>query len=92
MSLRQVFIDQVLWAPIFTLLFFTWLGVTTGQSPSELLTKIKNDLIKGVVGSWTVWPIAHTINFRYVPTEQRLLYINTIQIFYNVYLSIIGSK
>lgn len=90
--LLQVVIDQVLWAPIFTIIFFTWLGATSGASPNEIVTKIKNDLVKGVVGSWTVWPLAHTINFRFVPTEQRLLYINSIQIFYNVFLSIIGSK
>lgn len=90
--LQKVVIDQVFWAPIFTLIFFTWIGITSGASPSEIATKIKSDLIQGVVGSWTVWPLAHTINFKYVPTEQRLLYINSIQIFYNVFLSIIGSK
>eukprot|EP00752_Nemacystus_decipiens_P009532 g8520.t1 len=90
--IQKVVIDQVFWAPIFTLIFFTWIGVTSGNSPSEIVNKIKSDLIQGVVGSWTVWPLAHTINFKYVPTEQRLLYINSIQIFYNVFLSIIGSK
>ncbi|CAN0061503.1 unnamed protein product [Ascophyllum nodosum] len=90
--IQKVIIDQLMWAPIFTLIFFTWIGVTSGASPNEIATKIKNDLVSGVVGSWTVWPLAHTINFKYVPTEQRLLYINSIQIFYNVFLSIIGSK
>ncbi|CBN79193.1 conserved unknown protein [Ectocarpus siliculosus] len=90
--IQKVIIDQVFWAPIFTLIFFTWIGVTSGASPSEIVAKVKSDLVQGVVGSWTVWPLAHTINFKFVPTEQRLLYINSIQIFYNVFLSIIGSK
>ena len=42
--------------------------------------------------SWTVWPIAHAINFKFIPNSQRVLYINTIQIFYNCFLSIIGSR
>lgn len=33
------------------------------------------------------WPIAHVINFRFVPSSQRILYINTIQIGYNAFLS-----
>lgn len=45
-----------------------------------------------VRGSWSVWPIAHAINFRLIPTSQRLLYINTIQIFYNCFLSIISQR
>ncbi|CAM9659511.1 unnamed protein product [Pylaiella littoralis] len=90
--IQKVVIDQVFWAPIFTLIFFTWIGITSGNTPNEIVNKVKSDLIQGVVGSWTVWPLAHTINFKFVPTEQRLLYINSIQIFYNVFLSIIGSK
>jgi protein Mpv17 len=35
---------------------------------------------------------AHTINFAFVPPSQRLLYINTIQIGYNVFLSFLGNK
>jgi protein Mpv17 len=35
---------------------------------------------------------AHTINFAFVPPAQRLLYINSIQIGYNVFLSFLGNK
>lgn len=90
--LPQVAVDQVIWAPIFTLAFLAWIGVTSGNSPSEIITKAKGGLIEGVVGSWTVWPLAHTINFTSVPTEQRLVYVTSIQIIYNIFLSIIGFK
>ena len=33
-----------------------------------------------VTGSWKVWPLAHAINFRFIPSSQRVLYINTIQV------------
>jgi len=90
--IAKVAIDQILWAPIFGIMFFTYLGATSGQGPSEIAAKIKADLVAAVTGSWTVWPIAHAINFSLIPTEQRLLYINSIQIFYNIFLSIIGSR
>jgi protein Mpv17 len=88
----KVAIDQILWAPIFGIMFFTFLGATAGQGPSEIMAKIKADLVAAVTGSWTVWPIAHAINFAFIPSEQRLLYINSIQIFYNIFLSILGSR
>mmetsp|Transcript_13640 Transcript_13640/g.20056 ORF Transcript_13640/g.20056 Transcript_13640/m.20056 type:complete len:237 (-) Transcript_13640:346-1056(-) len=88
----KVFIDQVLWNPVFGVLFFTYLGLTQGDGFDKIIQKIKNDLFTTVKGSWTVWPLAHLINFRFVPTEQRMLYINSIQICYNVFLSFIGSK
>ena len=45
-----------------------------------------------VTGSWTVWPLAHAINFRIIPSSQRVLYINTIQIGYNCFLSLIANR
>jgi len=89
---EKVFTDQVLWAPIFTFIYLTWMGVTSGLSPAQVGDKIKNDLVKGVVGSWSVWPLVHAVGFKFVPLEQRLLYINCIQIGYNVFLSMLGSN
>ena len=45
-----------------------------------------------VTGSWKVWPLAHAINFRFIPSSQRVLYINSIQIGYNCFLSIISNR
>ena len=44
-----------------------------------------------VKGSWMTWIPAHTINFAFVPSDMRLLYINTIQIFFNMFMSVIGN-
>ena len=88
----KVFIDQVLWNPIFGIMFFSYMGIFEGSGVGGTIQKIKNDLLTQVTGSWTVWPIAHAINFKYIPSDQRVLYINTIQIFYNCFLSVIGSR
>lgn len=88
----KVAIDQVLWAPIFTSVFFAYLGVAEGKSKDAIITKIKNDTWIGVKTSWKFWPAAHTINFALIPTNQRLLYINTLQVGYNVILSMLGNK
>eukprot|EP00953_Heterococcus_sp_UTEX-ZZ885_P029855 15816-Heterococcus_DN1.PRE.2 len=60
-------------------MFFGYMGAAEGLSPSAIKSRIKNNLWASVKGSWTVWPVAHAINFRFVPTSQRLLYINSIQ-------------
>jgi len=72
--------------------FFAYLGLVTGDSLAAISAKISADLFTAVKGSWKVWPLVHTINFRFVPTKHRLLYINTVQIGFNIFLSLIGSK
>lgn len=88
----KVAIDQTLWNPIFGCMFFGYLNVVEGKSFAEYQAKIKADLKTAVMGSWVVWVPAHTINFAFIPSNQRLLYINTIQIGYNIFLSFLGNK
>lgn len=88
----KVLIDQVFWCPIFMSVFFTYLGLVSGDSLSVIGSKINADLLNACKGSWKVWPLVHAINFRFIPTKLRLFYINVVQIFFNVFLSLIGSK
>ena len=72
--------------------FLGFMGATEGLGIDGAIEKIKSTLMTSVTGSWEVWPIVHAIGFRFGPTEQRLLYINSVQIGYNMLLSVIGNK
>jgi len=88
----KVFIDQVLWNPIFGVMFFSYVALLEAKGLQYVVDKTRNELLTQVTGSWKVWPLAHTINFRYIPSSQRVLYINTIQIGYNCFLSLISNR
>ena len=88
----KVAIDQIAWCPIFMSVYFTYLGLVAGDSFSAIGNKIKSDLFSAMQGSWKVWPIVHAINFKYISTKHRLVFINGVQIAFNVFLSLIGSK
>merc|ERR1719183_450939 len=88
----KVLIDQTMWNPIFGCMFFGYLNAVEGKSWDQYVTKLKSDLKTAVMGSWAVWVPAHTINFAFIPPSQRLLYINSIQIGYNIFLSFLGNK
>merc|ERR1719162_595357 len=87
----KVAIDQIFWCPIFMTVFFTYLGLTSGDSFSVIGEKLKKDLLTACKGSWKVWPFVHMINFKFIQTKHRLLFLNTIQIAFNMFLSIIGN-
>eukprot|EP00518_Triparma_eleuthera_P003655 CAMPEP_0182464750 /NCGR_PEP_ID=MMETSP1319-20130603/8811_1 /TAXON_ID=172717 /ORGANISM="Bolidomonas pacifica, Strain RCC208" /LENGTH=177 /DNA_ID=CAMNT_0024664409 /DNA_START=103 /DNA_END=633 /DNA_ORIENTATION=+ len=89
---KKVVIDQTMWNPVFGLMFFGYLSAFEGKSFGEYKQTLQDDLPTAVVGSWAVWVPAHTVNFRFVPSSQRLLYINTVQVGYNVFLSFLGNK
>jgi len=88
----KVFIDQVLWNPCFGIMFFSYVALLEAKGIGYVITKTKTELLTSVFGSWKVWPLAHAINFRFIPSSQRVLYINTIQIGYNCFLSLISNR
>ena len=61
-------------------MFFSYVGLLEAKGLPYVVDKVNNDLWTAVTGSWRVWPLAHAINFRYIPSSQRVLYINSIQI------------
>mmetsp|Transcript_21869 Transcript_21869/g.67344 ORF Transcript_21869/g.67344 Transcript_21869/m.67344 type:complete len:212 (-) Transcript_21869:92-727(-) len=86
----KVAIDQTVWAPVFMVMFFSYMMAFEG-TPELIGKKISQDVFTAVKGSWMTWIPAHTINFAFVPSDMRLLYINTIQIFFNMFMSVIGN-
>tara|TARA_B100000524_G_C23518447_1_gene323235 strand:+ start:51 stop:320 length:270 start_codon:yes stop_codon:yes gene_type:complete len=82
----------VLWNPIFGIMFFSYVAMLELKGVGYVVDKVQNELWTSVSGSWRVWPLAHLINFRFIPSSQRVLYINTIQIFYNCFLSVISNR
>ncbi|CAB9512139.1 Peroxisomal membrane protein 2 [Seminavis robusta] len=88
----KVAIDQICWCPIFMSVFFFYLGLVNGDSLSTIGSKIKNDLLSACQGSWKVWPIVHAVNFKFISTKHRLVFINSVQVAFNMFLSLIGTK
>jgi protein Mpv17 len=88
----KVGIDQILWCPLFMSIFFTYLGLVNGDSFAVIGNKLKSDLLTACQGSWKVWPIVHAVNFKFISTKHRLVFINGVQIAFNMFLSIIGTK
>eukprot|EP00531_Pseudo-nitzschia_arenysensis_P008149 CAMPEP_0116126684 /NCGR_PEP_ID=MMETSP0329-20121206/6458_1 /TAXON_ID=697910 /ORGANISM="Pseudo-nitzschia arenysensis, Strain B593" /LENGTH=236 /DNA_ID=CAMNT_0003620773 /DNA_START=148 /DNA_END=858 /DNA_ORIENTATION=+ len=89
---KKIAFDQILWCPLFMTVFFTYLGLVAGDGFGTIGTKIKNDLFTACQGSWKVWPFVHFINFKFISNKHRLLFLNGVQVGFNMFLSLIGSK
>mmetsp|Transcript_12299 Transcript_12299/g.21005 ORF Transcript_12299/g.21005 Transcript_12299/m.21005 type:complete len:193 (-) Transcript_12299:177-755(-) len=79
-------IDQIFWAPIFTSGFFAIMKGLDGKF-DEIKPEIETKLIPTLKVNYMTWIPAHIVNFALVPSSQRVLYINVIQVGYNAFLS-----
>lgn len=47
--------------------------------PENIVPAIQSKLVPMMIANYAVWPVAHLINFKFVPPQQRILYINCCQ-------------
>lgn len=72
----KVGIDGFLFGPLDLLVFFTYMGFSTGKSVAQIKEDVKRDFIPAFVLEGGVWPIVQAVNFRFVPVRYQLLYVN----------------
>lgn len=72
--LKKTFIDQLVFAPVGIGSFFFILGYLEGTPVKETLAEIRAKGPELMLVDWVVYPPAQIINFRFLPTQYRLLY------------------
>lgn len=75
----KVVIDQLIFSPICTLLFYAF-KVTSEARPRELKQELTQKYVPTLYAGWSLWPAAHLINFAFVPTQHRILYANVVSV------------
>lgn len=85
----RVALDQGVFAPCAIAVFLSSMAVLEGGSVSDKLQKSYTDALST---NYMVWPAAQAVNFKMVPLEHRVLFVNVISIGWNCYLSFINSS
>lgn len=86
--LKRVFTDQLIFAPVGSLLFFIFMAYFEGIDISE---KLQNTYLKAVTSGWKVWPLVQLVNLYFVPLILRLPFISMVGIAWNSYLSYLNT-
>jgi protein Mpv17 len=70
-----------------SLQYIVLLGVMQFQKPSQIWADIKRTTIPLVVSGLKLWPLAHCITYGLVPVENRLLWVDMVEIVWVTILS-----
>jgi protein Mpv17 len=70
--------------PPYVAMYLAYSSVLNGRDPIRgILDQFPRIVTNGVL----VWPFANVINFRFIPMDYRLLYINAVGVGWNSYIS-----
>lgn len=90
--LKKVMIDQLTYGPVCNVLLMSYLTcVVQGCSVQDLKHKLVRDFARVQSQGWKLWPAAGLVNYRYVPLNYRVLFVNLVALCWSSFL-ILQSK
>lgn len=84
----HLLLDQAVMAPIGTGVYLASLGAFQGDSPAELLVRLRRDTWPMLKQGYMVWPGVNLVNFAFVPSQFRVLFGNGVGLGWNTWVSL----
>ncbi|EME28103.1 peroxisomal membrane MPV17/PMP22-like protein isoform 1 [Galdieria sulphuraria] len=91
-ALCSVVIDQGFMTPVYTILFFIYDAVASGNPLRVGIQRAKTCSSSIIWKTWVFWYPAQFLNLRFIPVDLRVAYINAVNIGWNMYFSYITKS
>mmetsp|Transcript_18574 Transcript_18574/g.26136 ORF Transcript_18574/g.26136 Transcript_18574/m.26136 type:complete len:338 (-) Transcript_18574:219-1232(-) len=76
----KVAIDQATWGPFWNNTYILLLGLMKRDSLMSIWNEVKRTTIPLIVSGLKLWPLAHVVTYGLVPVENRLLWVDLVEI------------
>ncbi|BCS17433.1 Mpv17/PMP22 family protein [Aspergillus puulaauensis] len=86
--LARVACDQLVFAPVATGVFLSSMALLEGADPRQ---KLDESYSTALGTNYLVWPMAQFVNFKFVPVQHQLLFVNVVSLGWNCFLSCLNS-
>jgi protein Mpv17 len=83
----KVIVDQTLWGPIWNNTYLLLIGLMKLERIDVIWDDIKKSTIPMVVSGLKLWPAAHVVTYGLIPVENRLLWVDVVEIIWVTILS-----
>jgi len=78
----KVVVDQTLWGPIWNNSYIVLLGLMKFEKPTTIWSDMKRTTIPLMLSGLKLWPLAHCVTYGLIPVENRLLWVDFVEIFW----------
>ncbi|KAL0406836.1 UNVERIFIED_CONTAM: hypothetical protein Slati_3997500 [Sesamum latifolium] len=88
----KVAFDQTAWSAVWNSIYYTLLGVLRLESPLSIFNELKATFWPMLTAGWKLWPFAHLITYGVIPVEQRLLWVDCVELIWVTILSTYSNE
>ncbi|KAK9285370.1 hypothetical protein L1049_024561 [Liquidambar formosana] len=88
----KIAFDQTAWAAVWNSIYFVVLGFLRLESPTNIFSELKATFWPMLTAGWKLWPFAHLITYGVIPVEQRLLWVDCVELIWVTILSTYSNE
>lgn len=88
----KVVFDQTAWAAVWNSIYYTAVGFLRLESPATIFGELKATFWPMLTAGWKLWPFAHLITYGVIPVEQRLLWVDCVELIWVTILSTYSNE
>mmetsp|Transcript_7546 Transcript_7546/g.11416 ORF Transcript_7546/g.11416 Transcript_7546/m.11416 type:complete len:347 (-) Transcript_7546:354-1394(-) len=85
----KVLVDQSTWGPFWNNTYILLLGLMKFESLESIWGDMKRTTIPLIVSGLKLWPLAHCVTYGLVPVENRLLWVDLVEI---IWVTILATQ
>lgn len=88
----KVAFDQTFWSAVWNSIYYVVLGVLRLESPVSIFSELKATFWPMLTAGWKLWPFAHLVTYGVIPVEQRLLWVDCVELIWVTILSTYSNE
>ncbi|KAK7272358.1 hypothetical protein RJT34_28891 [Clitoria ternatea] len=88
----KVAFDQTVWAAIWNSIYFVVLGLLRFESLTNIYSELQSTFLPMLTAGWKLWPFAHLVTYGVIPVEQRLLWVDCVELIWVTILSTYSNE
>lgn len=88
----KVAFDQTFWAAFWNSVYFVVVGLLRFESPVQIWKELRSTFVPLLTAGWKLWPMAHLVTYGLVPVEQRLLWVDMVEILWVTILATYSNE
>ncbi|CAH8361912.1 unnamed protein product [Eruca vesicaria subsp. sativa] len=91
-TLKKMAMGQTVYGPIIMTIFLSFNGLLQGEGGSDIVARLKRDLLPVMLNCVMYWPVCDFITFKFFPVHLQPLVSNSFSYVWSIYMTYMGSK
>ncbi|ESQ53754.1 hypothetical protein EUTSA_v10025993mg [Eutrema salsugineum] len=91
-TFKKMAMGQTVYGPVMNVVFFSLNAALQGENGSEIVARLKRDLLPTMLNGAMYWPLCDFITFKFCPVHLQPLVSNSFSYLWTIYITYMASR